>query len=112
GESTWAGPFSFHVFVLGDDCSAPITIDALPYTSTDDTANYSDNPNIEGSPGASGCGSTSSYLNGNDVVYSYTADSDGSVSVNLRSEEHTSELQSRENLVCRLLLEKKKKKTR
>src|SRR5690606_41694212 len=28
---------------------------------------------------------------------------------NIRSEEHTSELQSRENLVCRLLLEKKKK---
>src|SRR5690606_41643536 len=27
-----------------------------------------------------------------------------------RSEEHTSELQSRENLVCRLLLEKKKNK--
>src|SRR5690606_40967780 len=29
-----------------------------------------------------------------------------------RSEEHTSELQSRENLVCRLLLEKKKIKRR
>src|SRR5207302_7713406 len=29
----------------------------------------------------------------------------------LRSEEHTFELQSRENLVCRLLLEKKKKIT-
>src|SRR5690606_40840758 len=29
-------------------------------------------------------------------------------SVPARSEEHTSELQSRENLVCRLLLEKKK----
>src|SRR3712207_7237002 len=28
-----------------------------------------------------------------------------------RSEEHTSELQSRQYLVCRLLLEKKKKKT-
>src|SRR5690606_39375170 len=28
-----------------------------------------------------------------------------------RSEEHTSELQSRENLVCRLLLEKKKQKS-
>src|SRR5207302_10182203 len=28
--------------------------------------------------------------------------------INSRSEEHTSELQSRENLVCRLLLEKKK----
>src|SRR5437868_15396297 len=30
----------------------------------------------------------------------------------LRSEEHTSELQSRFDLVCRLLLEKKKKKTK
>src|SRR6266853_190039 len=30
--------------------------------------------------------------------------------VQLRSEEHTSELQSQSNLVCRLLLEKKKKK--
>src|SRR5207302_112122 len=31
-------------------------------------------------------------------------------SARMRSEEHTSELQSRENLVCRLLLEKKKQK--
>src|SRR2546430_11967251 len=30
---------------------------------------------------------------------------------NQRSEEHTSELQSQSNLVCRLLLEKKKKRT-
>src|SRR5690606_41389569 len=33
----------------------------------------------------------------------------GTVTELKRSEEHTSELQSRENLVCRLLLEKKKK---
>src|SRR5690606_40977746 len=32
------------------------------------------------------------------------------VNIDVRSEEHTSELQSRENLVCRLLLEKKKTK--
>src|SRR5690606_10721555 len=32
----------------------------------------------------------------------------GRIPVRVRSEEHTSELQSRENLVCRLLLEKKK----
>src|SRR5688572_32402053 len=32
-----------------------------------------------------------------------------SIPVNQRSEEHTSELQSQSNLVCRLLLEKKKK---
>src|SRR2546427_2680709 len=31
--------------------------------------------------------------------------------VRIRSEEHTSELQSQSNLVCRLLLEKKKTKT-
>src|SRR5437867_10115386 len=34
------------------------------------------------------------------------------VIVRLRSEEHTSELQSPYDLVCRLLLEKKKKRTR
>src|SRR5690606_42136357 len=34
----------------------------------------------------------------------------GATLIFIRSEEHTSELQSRENLVCRLLLEKKKKK--
>src|SRR5690349_22616350 len=32
--------------------------------------------------------------------------------LDIRSEEHTSELQSRRDLVCRLLLEKKKKKSR
>src|SRR5690606_33076352 len=36
--------------------------------------------------------------------------SEGGISFT-RSEEHTSELQSRENLVCRLLLEKNKKST-
>src|SRR2546430_3712781 len=34
------------------------------------------------------------------------------IAVQLRSEEHTSELQSQSNLVCRLLLEKKKKTKR
>src|SRR5260370_22695329 len=50
------------------------------------------------------------------LASSYTWDSGdfGSPSfttVNSRSEEHTSELQSHLNLVCRLLLEKKKNKT-
>src|SRR2546430_12510899 len=35
----------------------------------------------------------------------------GGVRTHARSEEHTSELQSQSNLVCRLLLEKKKKST-
>src|SRR5690606_40292372 len=40
------------------------------------------------------------------VVY-YNADLMREAGLDPRSEEHTSELQSRENLVCRLLLEKK-----
>src|SRR5690606_40473076 len=39
------------------------------------------------------------YFHGHVVQFAYAG---------TRSEEHTSELQSRENLVCRLLLEKKK----
>ena len=39
----------------------------------------------------------------------FLADGDALVPPLDRSEEHTSELQSRRNLVCRLLLEKKKK---
>src|SRR5690606_7343819 len=35
----------------------------------------------------------------------------GTLGEEIRSEEHTSELQSRENLVCRLLLEKKKNRS-
>src|SRR5260370_4880294 len=43
----------------------------------------------------------------------HQAGASGSLAVrqDFRSEEHTSELQSHLNLVCRLLLEKKKKKT-
>src|SRR2546428_6383630 len=43
-------------------------------------------------------------------VSAQTADPDDVVAVHHRSEEHTSELQSRSDLVCRLLLEKKKKR--
>src|SRR5690606_40363219 len=42
-----------------------------------------------------------------EAVYAEQARTDRAVRTRRRSEEHTSELQSRENLVCRLLLEKK-----
>src|SRR3712207_2300052 len=50
-------------------------------------------------------------LDGNDVPHSWVGREVGvkSVTASGRSEEHTSELQSRQYLVCRLLLEKKKK---
>src|SRR2546430_7648061 len=44
---------------------------------------------------------------GGSVGFIVTAWKRNQDSVNLRSEEHTSELQSQSNLVCRLLLEKK-----
>src|SRR5690606_29701972 len=45
-----------------------------------------------------------------EIQYRRPAKLDDELIIHTRSEEHTSELQSRENLVCRLLLEKKKKK--
>src|SRR5438034_2007648 len=46
--------------------------------------------------------------------YAYSGRSSGDTAIvgRLRSEEHTSELQSHSDLVCRLLLEKKKKNTK
>src|SRR5947209_14324104 len=44
------------------------------------------------------------------IPISLEADSRRDTRTEFRSEEHTSELQSRQYLVCRLLLEKKKKK--
>src|SRR3712207_8146923 len=49
-------------------------------------------------------------LQGEDVRYVVAPANPGGP-FGLRSEEHTSELQSRQYLVCRLLLEKKKKAT-
>src|SRR5688572_32712543 len=43
------------------------------------------------------------------VIYQGTHGDRGAHRADVRSEEHTSELQSQSNLVCRLLLEKKKK---
>src|SRR5690625_6807051 len=57
-----------------------------------------------------GCGSGSPWAYRSNAGPSLHARPDSTLS--RRSEEHTSELQSRGHLVCRLLLEKKKKKKR
>src|SRR5438034_7319366 len=41
--------------------------------------------------------------------HTFSSETDAEIVVHVRSEEHTSELQSHSDLVCRLLLEKKKK---
>src|SRR5256885_7297163 len=48
-------------------------------------------------------------LKGKKIEYEEPEEREGTQVIDLRSEEHTSELQSPCNLVCRLLLEKKKK---
>jgi len=65
---------------VGDSCADPLIVGALPYSDANDTANFTDF--YSGSPGTN-CGSTSGYLGGNDVVYSYTATFDGAINVEL-----------------------------
>src|SRR3954462_9986204 len=50
----------------------------------------------------------STRLNSSHTIISYAVFCDWSSDVCSRSEEHTSELQSHDNIVCRLLFEKKK----
>src|SRR3712207_8723180 len=51
-------------------------------------------------------------LEGTDGVNKMSKSLGNYIGIDERSEEHTSELQSRQYLVCRLLLEKKKNKSR
>src|SRR2546430_9905367 len=51
-----------------------------------------------------------SYHAANAAVWSWHYEESDILRIAMRSEEHTSELQSQSNLVCRLLLEKKKKR--
>ena len=66
-------------------------------------------------PACSQCGSGDGLewkeMSGRGKIYNYGVVYDTPVRLLQRSEEHTSELQSRTNLVCRLLLEKKKTHT-
>jgi len=83
-NSLWVGPFSFSTTSPGFSCAAPIVISTLPYNTTDNTSNYGDAAPLEGTPGgAAGCGSANNYLNGNDVVYSYTAATSGVINVTM-----------------------------
>src|SRR5687768_17949647 len=83
----------------------------FPYTTL-----FRSYPELSGSASVN---ATNRYLLGDlkmERIYRYSAGIDRTLtpkmrtSLTVRSEEHTSELQSRLHLVCRLLLEKKKKK--
>ena len=83
GTCDFSGDFETGCTLPGEVCENAIVVGSLPYNTTDDTANYGDD--YSGSVGATGCGTTSNYLNGDDVVYAYTATSDTSINVALSS---------------------------
>src|SRR3712207_9425146 len=76
--------------------------DALPILLRSETATAAWSPLVPIQPTGVGIPFFCVAGGGGSVLYFYQL-------AHLRSEEHTSELQSRQYLVCRLLLEKKKK---
>src|SRR3712207_7343040 len=78
----------------------------FPYTTLFRSSSSRPSPTYASVPGRTGCPHTAAAPSSTMTAYSNSRRS-GTV----RSEEHTSELQSRQYLVCRLLLEKKKKNT-
>jgi uncharacterized repeat protein (TIGR01451 family) len=65
----------------GQVCESAIPITNFPFITTDNTSNYGDDYN--GSPGSSGCGASGSYLNGDDVVYAFTATDNVAVTITM-----------------------------
>src|SRR5436309_7802163 len=90
--------------------SAPAVPDQVVVAIREDARYTIENIMVDCSARGSGAGQASPFRNAaGDLVCTFSRPPDAT-GVLLRSEEHTSELQSRENLVCRLLLEKKKYK--
>ncbi|MEY8847334.1 choice-of-anchor J domain-containing protein, partial [Psychroserpens sp. XS_ASV72] len=85
GDATGCTEETFDTEALppaGFVCESAIDIGALPYAAAaETTSGFGDD--YSGSAGASGCGSTSAYLNGDDKFYAFTAASDGSINVDL-----------------------------
>jgi len=80
-NSTWAGPFTFTTTSPGFSCAAPIVINSLPYSTTDNTANYGDTTDV--AQPAACAGTATNYMTGNDVFYSYTPSVNGTISVTM-----------------------------
>src|SRR5690606_41443900 len=97
----------FTCFIVRE--TAPIDIFPLSLHDALPICNFYSKAGVFAAVHRSLCAECSQYFHKNRICHSterrYFY---GSIGCIQRSEEHTSELQSRENLVCRLLLEKKK----
>ena len=79
--SDWFGPRSFQTSSFGDTCAGPITVGPLPYSHTDNTANYLDTNDLQ--PPLACTGSATNYMAGNDVFYAFTPNFTGNVAISL-----------------------------
>lgn len=84
GDATECAEYSFTSPIppTGSTCQDPLVVESLPFNATGNTSAYFDTI-YEGTPGANNCGTTSGYLGGNDVVYAYTAISDGTITIKM-----------------------------
>src|SRR2546422_142869 len=105
--TTGAGPFKQNSFDTRIDYSAPRNYQIFGRFSLD----YFSLSGKGGLGALGGVGFGPGGLNGSSNVHNYSLATGLTKPIGARSEEHTSELQSRLHLVCRLLLEKKKKTT-
>ena len=80
-NSNWVGPYNFTTLTPGLTCATAITVSSLPYSTTDNTANYGDTYDVT-QPTAC-AGTATNYMQGNDVFYSYTAATTGAISVTM-----------------------------
>ncbi|SEP93089.1 choice-of-anchor J domain-containing protein, partial [Flavobacterium urocaniciphilum] len=79
--SDWFGPRSFQTTSFGDTCAGPIIVGTLPYSSTENTANFLDTNDLQ--PPLACTGSATNYMAGNDVFYSFTPSFTGNIAVSL-----------------------------
>src|SRR3712207_8617606 len=103
---------TYHFFFFNDTATTEIYTlslhDALPISNTGALALRETMLEKTGGAGFIGIAANIVSPGANDHPASFVAENVGGTCA--RSEEHTSELQSRQYLVCRLLLEKKKTK--
>src|SRR5690606_42062554 len=104
-SSFFHSPATTEIYTLSLHDALPIFAIAVRKVQDNKTGLWYDVPNMPNEPGNYAEASASCML-----AYTFAKGARKGYLPGARSEEHTSELQSRENLVCRLLLEKKKKK--
>ena len=93
-KSEWIGPYNFQTLPLGSICADPIPTTALPYQTTNSTANYGDFYDTTQANNTN-CGAipaTTNYLAGNEVFYSYTAAFTGQIRIQMTPTEANSSI--------------------